>query len=161
MAIKLTKVIRAPVDDVFAFFDDLAKTLEFNRHAVDFEVVESLPDSRRTFDVVMRSGAKEWMQTVTQVIREPPARLVTRGGSWNTDRSKWLLTITTDRRFKTEGAGTRVDVTIDAHLDRPFRRPIRAIANWLHRGATRAEFEHQLDFMARRIEGATGPDRSR
>ena len=40
MAIKLTKVIRAPVDDVFAFFDDPAKTLEFNRHAVDFEVVE-------------------------------------------------------------------------------------------------------------------------
>jgi hypothetical protein len=161
VAIKLSKVIRAPVDDVFGFLDDPAKTLEFNDHAVDFEVVDVQPDGRRTFDVVMRSGAREWMQTIEQVVREPPTRLMTRGGSWSTDRRQWLLTITTDRRFTTEGDGTRVDVTIDARLDHPFRRPFRAILNWLQRGATRTEFEHQLDFIARRIEGAAGPDGSR
>jgi hypothetical protein len=157
VAVNLSKVIHASIEDVFGFFDDPARTLEFNAHAVGLELVDVQPDGRRTFDVVMRSDAMEWMQTVEQVIRQQPTRLMTRGGSWTTDRRHWLLTVTTDRRFTTEGDGTRVDVTIESGLDNPFRRPLQAIRNWLQQGATRTEFEHQLELMARRIEDPEGP----
>jgi len=157
MAINLSKLIRAPVEDVFAFFDDQVNTMEFNAHAVSLEVVDVQPDGRRTFDIVMRSDALEWMQTVEQTIRERPSRLVTRGGSWTTERGDWLLTVTTDRRFTAEGGGTRIEITIESRLDHPFLRPAQAIRNRLREGATRTEFEHQLEFMARRIEGRTGP----
>lgn len=159
MTVNLSKVIHAPIDDVFGFFDDQAKTMEFNAHAVDLEVVDVQPDGRRTFDIVMRSDAMTWMQTVEQVVRERPTRLVTRGGSWTTDRRHWVLTFTADRRFTTEGDGTRVDVTFDIHLDHPFRRPLQAIRNWLYQGATRTELEHQLVLMARRIEGTAAREK--
>ena len=97
MALDISRLIRAPIEDVFSFFDDPSNTLEFNPHAERFEIIDQQPDGRRTYDVVMRSDANEWMQTVEQVLREPPTRLVTRGGSWTTDRQNWLLTITTDR----------------------------------------------------------------
>ena len=156
MTIHLTKLIRAPIEDVFDFFDDQANTLEFNAHAASLEVVDIQPDGRRTFDIVMRSDTLQWMQTVEQVIRERPTRLRTRGGSWTTDRDQWLLTVTMDRWFTVEGDGTLMDV-IDSRLDRPFLRPAQAIRNRLQEGATRTEFEHQLEFIARRIEGRGGP----
>jgi hypothetical protein len=158
VTVSLSKLIHAPIEDVFGFFDDQAKTMEFNAHAVDLEVMDVQPDGRRTFDIVMSSDAMDWMQTVEQVVRERPTRLVTRGGSWTTDRRHWVLTFTVDRRFTTEAHGTRVDVTIDTHLDRPYLRPLQAIRNWLHQGATQTEFEHQLVFMARRIEGMAARD---
>ena len=159
MEVKLSRFISAPRDKVFAFFDDPANTLQVNEHAVRYEVVDSQPDGRRTFDVTMRAGTKEWMQTIEQVVREPHARLMTRGRSWTTDRRNWLLTVTTDRRLSTEGDGTRVDVAIESTLEQPFRRPLQAIRNWLQRGATRAEFEYQLGVIADRIEGVAGRDR--
>jgi hypothetical protein len=110
------------------------------------------PDGRRTFDLAMQAGPKEWMQTIEQVVREPPIRLVTRSGTWTTDRRQWLLTLTTDRRFTVEAEGTRVDKSIDTQLAHPWHRPLQAIQNWVQRGATRSEFERQLDLMARRIE---------
>jgi len=152
MATSISRLIRAPIDEVFAFFDDPGSTLEFNPHAERFEVVDQQPDGRRTYDVVMRSDAKEWTQTVEQVLREPPTRLVTRGGSWAFDRGKWLLTITTDRRFSVEGGGTRIDVTIESRLDQPWRRPVQALRNRLWRGAASQEFEHQLALIAKRLE---------
>jgi Polyketide cyclase / dehydrase and lipid transport len=153
MAIHLTRIVRAPIEDVFAFFDDFAKTMECNVHAVHLEVVDTQPDGRRTVDVLMGAGARRWTQTIQQVIREPPRRLVTRGGTWTTDRRRWLLTVTTDRRLMTEADGTRVDVTIESRLDQPLRRPHLAILNWLQRGATRREFEKQLNMIGARIEG--------
>jgi hypothetical protein len=156
MAIHLRKVIRAPIDEVFEFFDDPLKMLEFNEHAVHFDVVDAQPDGRRTFDVVMRAGAKQWMQTVEQVVREPPTRLLTRGGSWTTDRRQWLLTVTTDRYFSADGDGTDLDATVETNVDHPFHHPLRAILNWVQQGAARAEFERQLDAIATRIEGVTG-----
>jgi len=152
MATRISRFVRAPIEEVFAFFDEPSNTLDFNPHADRLEGMDQQPDGRRTYDVVMRSDTKEWMQTVEQVVREPPTRLVTRGGSWTTDRQKWLLTITTDRRFSIEGEGTRVDVAIESRLDRPLRRPLEAVRNWLWRGAARREFEHQLALMAKRIE---------
>ena len=159
MPISLSTFIRAPIDEVFAFFDDPKNTLAVNEHTVRFEIVDEQPDGRRTFEVVMRAGAKEWTQTIEQVVREPTTRLTTQGGSWTTDRREWVLTVCTDRRFSIEGDGTRVDVTVETRLDHPFRRPFQAILNWLHQGATRTEFEYQLDLIAARIEGVSGPDR--
>ena len=158
MEFTFSRVIRAPVEVVFAFFDDPWKTAEFTPHAGRVEVVAELPDGCRTFDVVMRAGAREWMQTIEQVVREPPTRLLTRGGSWTKDRRQWVLTISTDRRFTSEGDGTRIDATMEFRLAHPFRQPFRAVSNWLRRGTARAEFEHQLELMARRIEGAVGPN---
>lgn len=152
MATRLSRIIRAPIDDVFSFFDDPSSALEFNPHAERFEVVDQQPDGRRTYDVLMRSDTNEWMQTVEQVLRERPTRLVTRGGSWTTDRRKWLLTITTDRKFSVEGDGTRVDVTIESQLDQPLRRPLQAVRNRLWSGAAQQEFEHQLALIAKRLE---------
>jgi uncharacterized protein YndB with AHSA1/START domain len=150
----ITRLVRAPIEEVFAFFDDPANTLEFNPHAERFDVIDHQPDGRRTYDVVMHSDTNDWMQTVEQVLREPPTRLVTRGGSWTTDRRSWLLTITTDRRFSVEGDGTRIDVTIESRLDQPLRRPLQAVRNWLWRGAAQQEFEHQLALIAKRLDAA-------
>ena len=159
MAISLSTFIHAPVDEVFAYFDDFATTLTLNDHAVSFEVVDRQPDGRRTFDILMRGGGTEWMQTTEQVVREPPRRLLTRAGSWNVDRLHWILATTTDRRFSTEGDGTRVDVSVETRLDHPLRRPIRAVQNWLQRDLARAEYEYQLRTIAARIDGVPEPDR--
>jgi uncharacterized protein YndB with AHSA1/START domain len=160
MATSISRLIQAPIEDVFAFFDDPSRTLEFNPHAERLEVIEQQPNGRRTYDVVMRSDTTEWMQTVEQVLREPPTRLVTRGGSWTSNRQRWLLTITTDRRFSDEGDGTRVDVTFESRLDQPLRRPLQAVRNWLWRGAATQEFEHQLALIAKRLEAQASDTRS-
>lgn len=152
MTTTVSRFISAPIDEVFAFFDDPGSTLEVNPHAVRFDVVDEQPDGRRTYDVAMRSESGTWMQTVEQVLRQPPTRLVTRGGSWTSDRERWLLTITTDRQFSVEGDGTRVVVRIESKLDHPLRRPAQALRNWLWRGAASQEFEHQLALIAERLE---------
>lgn len=85
MATSISPFVRALTEDVFAFFDDPSNTLEFHPHAERFEVIDEQPNGRRTYDVWMHSDTNEWMQTVEQVLREPPTRLVTRGGSWTTD----------------------------------------------------------------------------
>jgi hypothetical protein len=152
MAIELTRFVLASVEEVFAFFDDPANTLTFSDHAVGFHIVEAHPDGRRTFDVAMRAGRNDWTQTIEQVIREPPARLTTRSGSWNTDRGDWLITAITDRRFSTEDEGTRVDVTIEMQVHNPFRRLVYSTSNWLRRDIERRHLERQFDSIAIRIE---------
>ena len=96
MATSLSKFIRAPVDEVFAFFDDPWNTLQVNPHAVSYEVADTQPDGRRTIDIVMRAGTREWMQTMNRSSRESPTRVVTRGahgpptgtgGSWSFART--------------------------------------------------------------------------
>ncbi len=152
MDIHLTAHVDAPIDEVFGFFDDPANALDFNVHAVRQDVVAVQPDGRRTVDIVMRAGAKEWMQTIEQVVRQPPSKLVTLGGSWTTDRDHRLLTITTDRRFSTDGDGTRVEWRIESRLEHPWRRPLQVVVNWFARNATQRVFEGQIDALARRIE---------
>ena len=156
MAHHLTVSIRAPVEMVFAFFDEPATTLESSPHAERFEVTGTSPDGCRTYDVWMGAGERRWMQTVEQVLREPPKRLVTRGWSWTDDRSKRMLTISTDRRFSADGNATRVDVVVDAQLEQPLRHPLQAVTNWLRGGATQREFEHQLLLVAKRVEALNG-----
>ena len=141
-----------PSDVVFGYFDLADNTASASEHAVRVEVVDIQPDGRRTCDVVMVAGAKQWVQSIEQVVREPPLLLTTRSWSWTADRQQPLLTILTHRRFTSESDGTRVDATIDYQLDRPWRRPLWATTNWLRRGAARREFERQLSLIAQRIE---------
>lgn len=161
MTTRISRHVRAPIEDVFAFFDDLSYTLEFNPHAERIDVVHHKPDGRRTYDVVMRSDTNEWMQTVEQVLREPPTRLVTRGGSWTNDRRKWLLTIATDRRFSVDGDGTRIDITIEiatgpAASSAAASHPDLALAR---RGATglRAPASPHREALGSAVTGVGGP----
>ncbi len=158
--VQVSQTIEAPIERVFAFFDDPANTVAVSPHAQRFEVIAVTADGRRTYDIWIRSVDKEWMQTVEQVLREPGSRLVTRGWSWTNDRSKAALRITTDRQFSEAGRGTRVFATIDAHVDQPLRHPVPWLRNTLARGYAQAEFEHQLAVIAKRIEAQeadTGP----
>jgi hypothetical protein len=63
MTASISRLIQAPIDEVFSFFDDPSSTLEFSPHAERFEGVDQQPDGRRTCDVVMHSDTNEWMQT--------------------------------------------------------------------------------------------------
>ena len=157
--IHLKAYVPAPIEEVFDFFDDPDNTLEFNQHAERFEVVEVQSDGRRTIDVVMKAGRKTWMQTFEEVVREPPTRLTTQGGTWTTQRDQLELSATTDRRFSVDGDGTRVDVTVDLRLQRPLQRPFWAVLGWLQRGAAQREFERQLSQVAQRLarRGQAGP----
>ena len=157
MTIELSRFIHAPIDEVFAFFDDPANTLPFNEHVIRFEVIDEQPDGRRAVDVVMGAGERRWMQTIGQIVREPPTRLVTRSGTWEAEGDPWVATLVTDRRFVAEGGGTRLDVKVDFRLADPWRHPMKVIQNWIHRDAVRTEFEQQLDAMARPIEGIPEP----
>jgi hypothetical protein len=153
---RLNRIIHAPVGEVFAFFDDVGRAIELNDHAVSFRVVGEGPDGRRTVDVRMRAGAKDWTQTIEQVVREPPTRLVTEAWTWTTDRSQRLMTVSTERRFTSAPDGTHVEVTLENRLAHPWRRPYWAILNGLTRGAARRKFEDQLDEIAARIEAESG-----
>jgi hypothetical protein len=144
--IRVTAFMPAPMDEVFAFFDDPDNALEFNEHAERFEVVDVQPDGRRTIDVLMKAGRKSWTLTIEQLVREPPTRLMTRGRTW-TQPDRYVLTATTDRHFSAEGDGTRVDVAFDARPHRPFA----AVLKWLQRDAVRRELQHQLALAAERL----------
>jgi len=156
--IHLHVFVPAPIDEVFAFFDDPDTTAEFNEHAESIKVVAVQADGRRTIDVVMKAGRKTWMQTVEQVVREPPTRLTTRGGSWTTDRNQLSLSMTTDRRFSPDGDGTVIDITIDYGLRQPLKHPIRAVLSWLQRGQAQREFEYQLSQVVQRLASHRPPE---
>ena len=57
MKVSLSAMIEAPIDEVFAYFDDPANTLEFTSHAKSFDVVSVAPDDRRTFDAICGQAA--------------------------------------------------------------------------------------------------------
>ncbi len=152
MTVILSAIVRAPIDEVFGYFDLAENTAVASEHAVRVDVVDIQPDGRRTCDVVMVAGARQWMQSIEQVVREPPLLLTTRSWTWTRDREQPLLTVLTDRRFSSEPGGTRIDATIDYQLDRPWRRPFLVMTNWLRRGAAQREFERQLSKIVQRIE---------
>jgi hypothetical protein len=156
MRVTLGVFIAAPVEEVFAFLDEPMNIVEFQEHAKSHlqqvDLVETLPDGRRTFDFQMRAGPRAWMQTVKQVLREPPTRLVSDGWTWTKDRDRRVLTLTSDRRLAADSDGTRLETTIETRLEHPWRNPFAVVVGWLTRGAFRLEQEHALHFMAEHIE---------
>ena len=147
----LSTYVPAPIDEVFDFFDDPDNTLEFSEHAENMTVVDVQGDGRRTTDVLMKAGRKTWMQTVEQVVRQRPTRLTTRGGTWTTDRERFLLAVTTDLRFSAAEGGTQIDLTSEFRLQRPWRHPFWALLNRLQQGATKRNLEYRMSLVTERI----------
>lgn len=150
MRVQLAGVIPAPIEDVFDFLDDPANAIRLSEHAADhaagMEVVDSKPDGRRTVDIRMRAGNREWVQTIEQTVRERPTRLVTRGGTWEESRDAIVLAVTTDRRLSARPDGTHLTLTVDFEPGSPSL--VQGARLWLQRGATRRELEHQLYSLA-------------
>jgi len=161
MDFQLKVFVPAPIDEVFDFLDEPANMLGLGGHAAEhaagIEVVDADPDGRRTFDLRMRAGRREWTQTVRQVIRERPTRLVTEGWTWLDDRNDPYLAVTNDRRLRVEDGATRVDVNIRYELRR--RSLIGSALNWLQRGHVRTELEHTLHFLAEHFASRDIPQR--
>src|SRR5258706_16435080 len=150
MQLTVSVAVPAAIDDVFDFLDDPASMLTVGGHAAEhsqgIDLVGTQPDGRRTFDIRMRAGSREWVQSVEQVLRERPTRLVTRGWTWTENRNDPYLSVTTDRQLTSESGGTRVAMTVQYE---PHKRSLLAFAvNWLQRDRTRIELEHQLHFLA-------------
>jgi uncharacterized protein YndB with AHSA1/START domain len=157
MRARLVMFIAAPIEDVFAFFDDPRNSIQFVDHAKSdverWEVTEVRPDGRRVFDARMRAGVRTWVQTIDQEVREPPTRLATRSWTWAKDRNDRLQTMTTDRTFHEQNGGTRLDVGVDFRIDNPWRHPLGVVMNrlWRQRAAA-IQLEHSLHFIAEHLE---------
>jgi uncharacterized protein YndB with AHSA1/START domain len=150
MDLRFETLLPALIEDVFDFLDDPAGTLRLNEHAsehaVGVDVIASQPDGRRTVDITMRAGDKTWTQTVEQVLRDRPTRLVSRSWTWTDDRANPTLSIITDRRLSPETDGTRLNMTI--HYELASGSLVQRARLRLQQGAARLEIEHQLHFLA-------------
>jgi uncharacterized protein YndB with AHSA1/START domain len=97
--------IPAPVEDVFAFFDDPDSILEFFPGDPRIKVFGRSPDGRLSYELTCtgRKG-KEFRMTGRQLIREPPSRIVTESVG---PRFKGI----SERTLSPQGEGTRVTIT--------------------------------------------------
>jgi len=141
LAASASILIPAPVDDVFAFFDDLDNVLEFNPLAERITSIERLPDGRLRCDVQMRAGnGQEFTVRYEQTERQPPIRIVTKahGPSW---------TAVNERRFVQEGSGTRLTVRTTVQYRRRF---LGTLVAWLRGDLTRTQLELDAVLMAQR-----------
>ena len=142
--------VPAPIDDVFDFLDEPSNTVALGGHASEhvqgITEVAVDEDGRRTFDFKMHAGPRSWTQTVQQVVRDRPTRLVTRGYTWTKSRDDPYLRVTTDRKLTSEEDGTRLVMAIDYDVQR--LRWFALVLNWMQRGHVRLELEHQLHFLA-------------
>jgi carbon monoxide dehydrogenase subunit G len=149
MRFEVSADIPAPVEEVFDFLDDPANALKLNEHAADhvvgFDIVDTAPDGRRTVDVRMQAGRRAWIQTIEQVVRERPSRLVTRGWTWTERRDEPLMVVMNDRRLAEAASATRLTITADYELR---KAPLTArIMARLQRGATRLELVNGLHLL--------------
>jgi hypothetical protein len=147
---QLKVFVPASLEEVFDFLDEPANGLGLGGHAAEhvagIQVVGTEPDGRRTFDLRMRAGQRTWTQTIRQVVRQRPNRLLTEGWTWVTDRNDPYLVVTNDRRLSLQDGETRVDVAI--HYELRKRSLLASAVGWLQRGQVRMELEHQLHFLA-------------
>ncbi|HEX9549852.1 MAG TPA: SRPBCC family protein [Candidatus Limnocylindrales bacterium] len=149
MRFEVSADIPAPVEEVFDFPGDQANALKLNEraadHVVGFDIVDTAPDGRRTVDVRMQAGKRAWIQTIEQVVRERPSRLVTRGWTWTERRDEPLMVVMNDRRLAEAASATRLTITADYELR---KAPLTArIMARLQRGATRLELVNGLHLL--------------
>jgi len=141
------------IEEVFDFLDNPSNTIGLGGHAAEHVrgITEVATDDagRRTFDFKMQAGPRTWTQTLQQVVRDRPTRLVTRSWTWVNDREDPALVVMTDRRLVVESGGTRLSMTIEYEAQKwtLFARGL----NWLQRGHTRLELEHQLPSASRHL----------
>jgi len=140
-----------------AFFDDPLQALEFQERPRSLlqraEIVEVLPDGRRTIDLHMRDGRTTWVQTLVQDVREPPSRQVGHSYTWTKARDQVVSRMSSERRFVAEAGGTRVDSIVEFHVERQPRRSLALLVNWVWGNrAFQIEQEHALHFIAEHLE---------
>ena len=124
--------IAAPVEEVFAFFDDLAHAPVLVPQLAEIRRVEPRPGGGRTVEYATRGrdGALHEARS-EHIVYEPPRRTVTRSV-----QSGVATTMT--REFVPIDAGTRVEASLEwvvpvryvgaivsAPLRRPYRRALR------------------------------------
>jgi uncharacterized protein YndB with AHSA1/START domain len=154
---RLSVTIKAPIDDVFAFFDDPSNLLQFQEHAKGHfqrvEVVEVRPDGRRMWDVHMKAGPRTWVQTIDQTLREERVRQFAESWTWTKRRDQRWLTVTTDRHFSRAGEGTKLEMTTVYRLENPWRHPLAFLVNavWGN-SAGKLELEHALHYAIEHLE---------
>ena len=153
MRFDLGVFVPGAIDEVFDFLDDPWNTISLGGHAAEhvqsITEVASDDEGRRTFDIKMQAGPRAWTQTVQQIVRNRPTRLMTRGWTWVNDREEPALLVMTDRQLSAETGGTRLSMTIDYEPQK--LRTFARVLNLLQRGQTRLELEHQLHFLAERF----------
>lgn len=120
--------IDAPVERVFAFFDDLDNAPRLNARILTIDRVEPLDNGGRRVEYTTEGRAGRAVDATSEHVEyDPPHRTVTR-----TEQSG-VTTIST-REFEAIGSGTRVIASIEwtapvKHLARlvefPLRRPLR------------------------------------
>ncbi len=125
--------IAAPVEQVFAFFDDLEHAAVLVPSLAAITRVESLPGGGRRveYETFGRDGSRHTASS-EHVVYDPPHRTVTRAVQSG-------IEATTTREFRTIDGSTRVEATIawdvpiryvagivSAPLRGPYRRALRA-----------------------------------
>jgi carbon monoxide dehydrogenase subunit G len=141
--------IPAPIHAVFDFFDDPDNVLEFNSGAVRIEHLERTPDGRYVADILMGGrGGQPYVIRSEQLVREPPHRMTIRASGSG-------LSSEQHREFRTEGAGTEVDVSVTLTYD---RRVLGWFLEILQRGQVRVELEAILQEIAERLANRPPPE---
>jgi hypothetical protein len=124
--------IAAPVDEVFAFFDDLANASVLVPSLDEITTVTPLADGGRRVEYRTRGrGGARHEASSEHVVYDPPRRTVTRSVQSG-------IETTATREFAPTTAGTRVDARVtwsvpvryvawlvSAPLRRPYRRALR------------------------------------
>ena len=113
-----TVTIRAPIEDVFAFFDDPRRAAELEPGTAEVEAVEPLPNGGHRVRTRMRGRGGRLCEAVTEDIeRVPFERSVTR-----TEMDGVRMTNT--RRFSPTADGTRLDLEIEYSVHLPWPQKV-------------------------------------
>jgi GNAT superfamily N-acetyltransferase len=110
-----------------------------SEHTVGIEVVAAQPDGRKTVDIRMATNGSAWVQTIEQVLRERPSRLVSRSWTWTERRDAPVLSQLSDRRLSVEADGTRLAITVEYKPAKASALQRARLA--LQRGAAQLELE--------------------
>ena len=136
--------IAAPVEEVFAFFDDLDNAVVLVPSLAEVTLVEPLPGGGRRveYETFGRDGTRHTASS-EHVVFDPPHRTVTRAVQSGVEA-------TTTREFRSLDGGTRVEATIAWDV------PIRYVAGIVSaplRGPYRRALREGLDGARAAIEG--------
>ena len=142
--------IDAPLEDVFAFFDDVANAEVLVSSFVALTSVDALPNGGRRVEYTTRNKRGEIVAATSEHLEyDAPHRTVTRG------QQSGIGTVSTRHFVPNTGRGTRVVATIEwsvpvkyvaALITSPLRRPLRR------------SLRHSLHAAKRAIEsGPTSP----
>ena len=122
--------IAAPVEDVFAFFDDLANATVLVPSLAEITRVEALDGGGRRVEYATRGpGGARYDASSEHVVYEPPWRTVTRSVQSG-------VVTTATREFRAVAGGTRVEASIA--WDVPIRYVARLVSAPLRRPYRRA-----------------------